>query len=269
MRPNRLLNLLARNEGRGAFKAEGNTIFLYDVIVASEADAAWLGGVSAEAFVKTLASLTGPVLVRINSPGGDVFAGVAMAQAVRAYADGVTVQVDGLAASAASVVAVAAGETIMAQGAMMMIHKAWTIDLGNADDFRATAALLDKIDGEIVAAYARKCGDSTDFAALMAAETWMTADEAVSMGLADKVDATPAKAPQAQARAWDLSAYSKAPQDTCVTVTHTLTVEVEDDDAADPTDPMDPNDPACLDASTLNAERRARIHAVRMLQTAA
>jgi ATP-dependent Clp protease protease subunit len=208
---NRLLALLAGNAKKGEFRAEGNVIYVYDVIVAADADAAWFGGVSAESFVKTLRGMTGDVELRINSPGGDVFGAKAMAQAVREYAGKVTAHVDGYAASAASYLATSAESTIMAPGSMMMIHKAWTIALGNADEFKATADLLDKIDGTIAADYAasaeRRGKDAQDFEALMAAETWFTPAEAIEAGLADE---EAGEKVQAKVQ-WDLSAYDHAP----------------------------------------------------------
>ena len=221
MGPNRLLNLLARNRRRGEFKAEsggdtGNTIWLYDVIVSTEMDAEWCGGVAADTFAKTLLGMSGPVTIRVNSPGGDVFAGRAMAQAIRDYAEPVTVQVDGCAASAATFITSAADRTVMAPGAMLMIHKAWTVAWGNADEIGAVAALLGKIDGTIAASYAasatKRGVEPADFAALMAAETWMTEQEAIEMGLADEILQGADKSASAQARArWDLSAYAGAP----------------------------------------------------------
>jgi ATP-dependent Clp protease protease subunit len=216
MHNRKLLNLLARNAKKGEFRAEsgdqGNTIYVYDVIVASDEDAAWFGGVSAESFVKALKGMSGDVTLRINSPGGDVFGAKAMAQAVREHGGKVTAQVDGYAASAASYLAVSAGSTVMAPGAMLMIHKAWTIDIGNADDFKATADMLDKIDGTIAADYAasaeRRGKEAADFTALMAAETWFTPDEAIEAGLAD---ALAEAAPKAKLD-WDLSAYEHAPK---------------------------------------------------------
>ena len=157
MRPN-LLNLYRANARRGQFSAQGNTLFVYDVIVGSDADAEWFGGVSPEAFTKALRAMIGPVSVRINSPGGDVFAGRAMAQAMREYPDEITAHVDGVAASAASLLAVTPARCIMAPGSMLMIHQAWTIGLGNAGDFRATAELLAKIDVTIADDYAAKSG---------------------------------------------------------------------------------------------------------------
>lgn len=240
MHQNKLLNLLARNAQKGEFRAEANTIYLYDVIVSSKAEADWLGGVDAETFVKTLKSMDGDVTVRVNCPGGDVFAGRAMAQAIRDHSGTVTVYVDGYAASAATFVTSAADKTVMSQGSMLMVHKAWAFAMGNADDFKATASLLEKIDGTIAESYvqaAEKRGIAPpDFAAMMAAETWFTAQEAMDAGLADEVTAETIKA---QTK-WDLSAYENAPQD-AVEVTVTVTVEVEDpaEEAAEPADATD------------------------------
>lgn len=206
-----LLNLLLRNARRGEFRAEGNAIYLYDVIVSTRAEAEYFGGVAAEDFVTALGGMEGDVSLRINSPGGDVFAARAMAQAIREHKGKVVAHVDGVAASATSFLTSAADETIMAQGAMLMIHKAWSLQIGNADDFMATAALLEKIDGTIaesyVAAANRRGIDAADFAALMKAETWFTGSEAVEVGLADRVTNDE---PKVSAR-WDLSAYGNVP----------------------------------------------------------
>lgn len=207
----KLLNLLARNAKKGEFRAEGNVIYLYDVIVASDADAEWFGGVSAESFVKLLRGMSGDVDLRINSPGGDVFGAKAMAQAVRDYAGKVTAHVDGYAASAATFLTSVTDHTIMAPGSMLMIHKAWTFAFGNADDFIAVAGLLEKIDGTIADDYAaaatRRDVEPADFAELMAAETWFTPAEAIAAGLADE---EAGEKPQAKV-SWDLSAYEHAP----------------------------------------------------------
>jgi ATP-dependent protease ClpP protease subunit len=130
---------LARNAKKGEFRAEGNTIYLYDVIVSTKEEAEWFGGVDAETFVQTLKGMSGDVSLRINSPGGDVFAARAMAQAIREHDGKVTAHVDGYAASAASFVTSVADETVDgARRSMLMIHKAWSIALGNSDDFMAT-----------------------------------------------------------------------------------------------------------------------------------
>lgn len=224
MHRNPLFNLFARNRHVARPDAppppcfnlapDGAAIdlFLYDFLVSSEADTEWFGGVAAETIVRQLVTLAAqggpPVRLHINSPGGDVFAGRAIEAAIKMYPGKTTALVEGFAASAASLVAVAANETLMAPGAFMMIHQAWTITLGNATDHLAAAALLEKIDAGLVQSYATKAGDdSTDWPALLAAETWLTAQEALDLKLATGLieDAPAARA------AWDLSAYANAP----------------------------------------------------------
>lgn len=208
MRRNRLLSLFASNKGVGKLYTSGSDIFIYDFIVSCRAEAEIFGGVCPEDVFDALKSIKGDVRLRINSPGGDVFGARAMEQAIREHDGVVTAQVDGYAASAASLVAVAAAKTVMAPGAMMMIHNAWTLCVGNSEDMIAAAALLEKVDGTIAASYAQKSGkDAAHFSALMAAETWMTADEAVTNGLADTVVEEKPK----NAVRWNLSAFSKPP----------------------------------------------------------
>lgn len=214
---NRLAQLLVSNRSNAARRfdvvrnaaADSAEVFLYDAIVSSAEEAAWLGGVAPEPFVKELRAIDAKTIhLRINSPGGSVFAGRAMEQALRDHPARVIAHIDGLAASAASFVAMGADEVIMAKGALMMVHKAWTLAFGNATDLLDTAALLEKIDSTLVQTYADRSGaDPATVADWLAAETWFTADEAVAAGLADSVAAD---APKAQAR-WDLSAYGKAP----------------------------------------------------------
>jgi ATP-dependent Clp protease protease subunit len=222
--PNRLIQLLASNrqaprrfEARMLPAAAADApaeaeILLYDVIVDSELEAEWWGGVAPEPFVKALRGITADVIhLRINSPGGSVFAARAMETALREHKAKVVVHIDALAASAASFLAMAGEEIIMSKGAMMMIHKAWTLAWGNADELKKSADLLDKIDGTLVTTYADRTGQtSEDVLAMMTAETWFTAQEAIDAGLADSIAAEPAKA-SAQ---WNLTAYAHAPAQT-------------------------------------------------------
>lgn len=214
MKDRRLFNLFAANAKRGSFRADAasNTIELYDMIVSSQIEAEWFGGVSLEGFAKTLRGMSGTVHLRINSPGGDVFAGVGIAQLMREYDGDIIAHVDGYAASAASVVAIAATKVVMAPASMMMIHKAWTWGIGNADDLIATAELLEKIDGQLADTYAARGNkDSSAFMKLMAAETWLTPQEAIDCGLADEMAGDKDKA-EANARSrWDVSAFERAP----------------------------------------------------------
>lgn len=212
-----LQKLLLANRGRGQYRSEVKagakeaTLYLYDAIVADDLTAEWWGGVSAPAFVRDVAALDGidVIHLRINSPGGDVFGGRAMEQALRETKAKVIAHIDGYAASAASYVALAADEVVMAPGAMIMIHKAWTVAYGNSNDLLQTAALLDKIDGTLADTYVRETGaDRQQVLDWMAAETWFTAEEAVAAGFADSI-AEGSKA--AAAATFDLSAYANAP----------------------------------------------------------
>jgi ATP-dependent Clp protease, protease subunit len=175
-------------------------IYIYDVI-----DDYF--GVSANEFNKELASLKGKqVNLRINSAGGDVFSGRAMATAIANHGN-VIAYIDGLAASAATYVALAAKEVHIADGAMFMIHNAWSLAYGNKDDMRNTADLLEKIDGTIIADYVKKTNlEESEIKSMMDAETWFTAQEALDKGFVDVIFAgVEAK------NSWDLSAYNNAP----------------------------------------------------------
>ncbi|WP_275760830.1 head maturation protease, ClpP-related [Ralstonia pseudosolanacearum] len=217
MRRNRILQLL--NDNRAAarqFNIVANadnevTIYLYDVIVQDD----WFGGVAAEQFVRELAGITADVIhLRINSPGGDVFGARAMEAALRGHSAKIVAHIDGLAASAASFLLMAADEIEIADGGFVMIHNAWTIAWGNAADMRSQADLLDKIDATLVKTYADRTGKPADeITSWMAAETWFNADEAIANGFADrKAEFGNAQASQANARTWNLGAFSNAPQ---------------------------------------------------------
>ncbi len=159
-------------------------------------------GVTAADFVRELHGLSvGTINVHINSPGGDVFDGVAIHNALTSYPAVVNTYVDGLAASAASFIAQAGKTRTMGRYATMMIHNPSGGVWGGSTEMRKMADLLDKLRDTICRLYADRSGSSdTDWNALMDAETWMTAEEAVEFGLADKVD-TEADEPEAR---WDL-----------------------------------------------------------------
>lgn len=149
----------------------------------------WGDEVTPEAFRDELRQMKGDLTVHINSPGGDVFAGVAIYNALKDYSKGkVVVKVDGLAASIASVVAMAGDEIIMSPGSMMMIHNPWSIGVGSSDELRKAADTLDQIKDSILPIYTERSGMSEDEVKdLMDAETWMTAEKAVELGFADTV----------------------------------------------------------------------------------
>lgn len=253
---NKLLAFYRANKGKGAglqaFAGNEPEILVYDMIVSSDADSEWMGGVSAEAFVRALrGGNAARVHVRVNSPGGDAFAGIAMANAIRAYPGEVIVHVDGYAASAASFLVAAASRTVMGAGAMVMVHKAWTIALGNSDDMMAAADLLEKLDGQQIEMFRGKNGDY-DWDAALAAETWFTADEAIAIGLATEKAADYDK--RAAALAFDLSAYANAPA-----VQGVIT-----QDAPTPIDAV----VASTNDDVVNIERRKRIARLAALQVA-
>jgi ATP-dependent Clp protease protease subunit len=199
------------NKGRGEFRADGNTLFLYDAIASDDDEATWWGGISPSAFIAALDKTTGPVTLRINSPGGSVFGAQAMVAAMRAHAHPITARIDSLAASAASVIAANCAKCVMVPGSMQMIHRAWGLAIGNCEDMRGTADLLEKIDGLIAEAYAERANggkDHDEFVALMAKETWFTPEEAMAAGLADAIAQENTQRGQNQ---WDLSAFGAAP----------------------------------------------------------
>lgn len=130
------------------------------------------------------------IILRVNSPGGEVFEGVSILNMLRAHKASVTAVVDGLAASAASFIAAGCDETVMSPGTQMMIHSPWSFAGGNAGDLRKAADTLDGIEASIVEIYTAKAGDK-DWTALLAADTWLTAAETVTLGLADRVAVIP------------------------------------------------------------------------------
>lgn len=129
--------------------------------------------------------------VFINSDGGDVFAGQAIHSMLQRHSARVIVYVDGLAASIASVIAMAGDVVRMPRNAMMMVHEPWTWGYGNAADFRKLADTLDQVKESLVAAYQSKTNlTREEIMDLLAAETWMTAEEAVEKGFADEIEET-------------------------------------------------------------------------------
>jgi len=206
--PNQIKLRLA-NKDKGSFRAEGNDLFLYDAIASDDEEAMWLGGISPNMFREKLFQMDGPVRIRHNSPGGSVFGAQAMIAAMHDYPHEITSQIDSLSASAASVIAANSDRVVMIPGAMMMIHNAWTISMGDRHDLRAEADLLEQIDGEIAGAYARKAGNKTDWAAEMNKESWYGAAAALAKGLSDE---TIEASPRASQNRWDLSAFKNTPK---------------------------------------------------------
>lgn len=176
-------------------------------------------GCTADDLIAELRDITAPRMrVRINSPGGSVFEGIAIANALRAHPASVTVQVDAIAASIASVIAMSGDRIEMAPNSMMMIHDASGLCMGNATDMEEMGELLDLISDNIADAYAARAGGTRDeWRARMRAETWYLPEDAVENGLADEAltapkAGTPVEEPDEgdepdMARPFDLAAY--------------------------------------------------------------
>ena len=147
--------------------------------------------VTPAAFREELAAHSGDIMVEINSPGGDVFAGFEIYNMLIAHAGRVTVRVVGMAASAASVIAMAAdaGQLIMAQASMMMIHNPWTFVQGDAEGLREQADVLDMIRDVLAEIYMRRFnGAREELIRLLDEETWLTPQRAHALGLCDTVE---------------------------------------------------------------------------------
>ncbi|WP_175809405.1 head maturation protease, ClpP-related [Burkholderia cenocepacia] len=148
----------------------------------------WDGaGVTANRIAAALRSIGAgvPVVVNLNSPGGDFFEGVAIYNLLRQHDAEVTVNVMGLAASAASVIAMAGDKILMGDGAFLMIHNAWSVAVGNRHDFITAAETLAPFDDAMASLYAKRSGMSkADAAALMDKQTWISADQAIKNGMA-------------------------------------------------------------------------------------
>lgn len=165
-------------------------------------------GQTAKGLASDLAELdTDELDVHLNSPGGDIFDGLAIYQALKDHKAKVTVHVDALAASIASVIAMAADRIVMSPKATMMIHDGWSVSCGNAADMRKMADLLDKQSEIIASVYADRSNQPADFwRDQMREETWYNAQEALDAGLVDEIQG---QAPK-QDDAFDLSVFAHA-----------------------------------------------------------
>jgi ATP-dependent Clp protease protease subunit len=161
-------------------------------------------GIGAKEFIAELREYKGQhVHVRINSPGGEIIDGSAIANALNRHEGGVTVHIDGLAASMASYIAMSGKPTYMSENALLMIHNPWTLAAGEADDLRKQADLLDVMKSTLVRGYQRKSGmPAEEISKLMDEETWLTALEAAALGFVDAIeDGIPAAASARDLRA--------------------------------------------------------------------
>ena len=178
------------------------SLYIYDVI-----DEFW--GVSAAAVINELAMAEGaPVLnIYINSPGGSVFEARAIMAAIGRFSGKTVAHIDSLCASAATSIALSCNEVVMKEGALFMIHCASGMAYGDKNDMMDMAALLEKIELSIIKDYTDKTGMSdAEVLAMMDAETWFTAQEALAAGFIDRIDSV-----KSAQNVWNLSAFKNAP----------------------------------------------------------
>jgi ATP-dependent Clp endopeptidase proteolytic subunit ClpP len=167
-------------------KADKAEIWIYEMI----GEDFWTGGgVTAKSFQKDLSEIKASQIdLHINSPGGVVFDGVTIYNLIKQHPAKVTTYIDGLAASIASVIALAGDKVVMASNALYMVHNPTGLAMGTATDMRSLADVLDKIAGTMVGTYVSKTGMAdADIRAMLDAETWMTADEALEHGFVDEI----------------------------------------------------------------------------------
>ncbi|AZF09401.1 Prophage Clp protease-like protein [Pseudomonas sp. R2-37-08W] len=205
-------------------------------------------GVSANQFVQDLRAMddgTSPVVVAFNSIGGDLFDGLAIHNALSRLGERCTGRIDALAASAASVAVCGAHRVVIAANAMLMIHNPYTFTGGDAEDFRRVADVLDQTLEAIIAAYKSKAPDidEAELRRMVNAETWLTANEAVALGLADEVgDGLKVKACLGQGSV--LQRFQNAPAE--------LLAQLDEEPEVEPADPVNLPDPVpVLDAAGL------------------
>ncbi|WP_226893872.1 head maturation protease, ClpP-related [Nisaea sediminum] len=174
----------------------------------------WWGGVDAEVLAKEIAALDVETInVRINSPGGLVFGGIAIYNALARHKAKVIVHIDSLAASIASVIAMAGDEIRIAESAHIMIHKPWSGVIGDSDTMRLEADILDTLESAIIDTYeARTEQDRGELEAWVAAETWFKGKDAVDHGFADVLVPSKKKAKAAAGSAL-LAYFQRTPKE--------------------------------------------------------
>ena len=165
--------------------SDNNTITMLDII----GDDGMGGGVGAKRIAAALRAIGNrDVTVQINSPGGDMFEGIAIYNLLRAHPAEVSIEVLGIAASAASIIAMAGDNIRMAPSSFLMLHNAWGVVIGNRHDMAEAATLFERFDGALADIYAARSGMArSEIAALLDAETFLTAEEAVAAGIADTI----------------------------------------------------------------------------------
>ena len=173
-------------------------------------DAIGFFGVEAEEFVQDFDKIeTSKITLRINSPGGDIFDGMAIYNSVKRHPATVTTEIDGVAASMASIIALAGDTVNMSDFGLFMMHEPWSMVMGSAEDMRTEADLLDKVNDQGVAIYTQAGNwDESAVRAAMSLETWFTAKEALDAGFIHSIS----ESTTAPSELFDLSIFDNAPR---------------------------------------------------------
>lgn len=201
---NRLFDVKA---GDPAYSVKSSADDVAEVVIYDEIGG-W--GIYADQFKRDLDKIeSSTIVLRVNSPGGSVFEGVTIANALSNHSAKIEVHVDGVAASIASIIAMAGDKIHMAENAYMMIHNPWTIAIGDSSEMLKAAELLEDLRGTLAKTYAKRTGQpEEEVFAWMDEETWFNAEAALDAGLIDSIEET---VPGPSAR-FDLSNFAKAPE---------------------------------------------------------
>lgn len=265
-----------RANHRPKASAKNNSWFRMQASAANEADifiydeiGYW--GVTAKQFVSDLKALgeVSHINLHINSPGGDVFDGIAIFNALKHHGAAITVHIDGLAASMASVIAMVGNPVIMPENTMMMIHKPWGFAGGDANDMRDYADLLDKVESVLIPAYVEKTGKSAEeISSMLDDETWLDGAECLALGFADQT--TPALQAMACIQSKRIEEFEKMPNSIRNMVTPPRNTTQREPQKPQPQGSQtEPNQPQPADEGTIRAqilaEQKARVNGIKDL----
>lgn len=183
----KILNFAAKSQ---PFQIRNKTATSAEIILYGAIGSSWFeDSISAKQFsdeLKALPATVNDITLRINSPGGDVFDGIAIYNRIKQHPAKCTVIIDGLCASIASIIALAGEEVIMGEGALYMVHLPWTFCAGNRMELDNTVNRLMDVEEQMISIYAKKCGlGRAEIKAMMEKETWMDSTQAIENGFVD------------------------------------------------------------------------------------